>query len=79
MPNGQHAKASRDLAYVTEQIRSGKTRSGRELSKEEMEVLEEKRDTLKQQIEDQRAARVNSHTTTEANRVIEATKTAVQE
>ena len=49
MPN-QHPKASRDLINMVVQINSGKTRSGRQLSQEELEVLEQKRDALKQKL-----------------------------
>ena len=74
MPQGQHSKASRDLAYVTEQLKSGKTRSGRVLSHDTIEVLEEKRIRLKNEIEESRIARTNAHTTVQIDRVIEAVK-----
>ena len=79
MPNGQHSKASRDLAYVKEQLRTGKTRSGRELSSEDLEVLQEKANTLKQGIEDLRVSRITSHTTNEQNRGIQATEQAAKD
>ena len=69
MPN-QHSKTSRDLCNIVSQINSGKNRNGCVLSHREVETLGEKRDVLKQEIEDRRIARVNSHTIQIATRVI---------
>ena len=66
------------MAYVTEQLKSGKTRSGRVLSHKEVEDLEKKRVDLKSEIEELRIDRTNVHTTHEADRVIEAVKQATR-
>ena len=76
MPKGQHSKPSRDLVYVVELLKTGKTRSGRVLSDKEIEERQEKEINLRQEIEDLRVARVNGHTTQEYNRIIEADKVA---
>ena len=71
---GPTSKASRELAHVRSQLKTGKTRNGRPLEPEEIAALEGKRDRI---ISEMRAARqkkliakITEHTTFEADRVI---------
>ena len=78
---GQSSKMSKDLGNITTQLKSGKTRGRhpRDLSLEEITALVHRRDSFKAQMRENAknriTARVNSHTTNEAERVI----TCVQE
>ena len=71
------SKASRDLGNVVQQLRIGKTRSAnpRDLTSAEVDDILARAADLKAQIKEaahERAvARVNAHTTVEADRVIE--------
>ena len=73
---GQTSKMSNDLKNIQTQLKSGQTRGSnpRELRPEEITDLEQRRDTFKSQMRENAknriTARVNSHTTTEADRVI---------
>ena len=73
---GQTSKISKDLGNTISQLKSGKTRGSnpRDLSFEEITDLEQRRDTFKSQMRENAknriTAHVNSHTTTEADRVI---------
>ena len=75
---GPTSKLSRDLANVQADLRTGKTRAKtpRDFTPEEIRAKEALRDRLKKQMREnaaQRAIRrINEHTTTEADRVIEA-------
>jgi len=79
MPNAPHSKASRALADIRLQLKTGKTRSARKLSPEEVLSLEARRDQLQAEMLEARrqrlAARVNAHTTAEADQ----TRTEVRE
>ena len=74
---GYTSKTSYALRNINEQIKSGKTRSAnpRDLSPEEITALKEQRDVLRNtmniQAQQRRIAKINSHTTVEANRVIQ--------
>ena len=69
MPNGPHSKASRALADIRLQLKTGKTRSAnpRDLSPEEVRALEARRDQLQAEMLEARrqrfVARLNAHTT----------------
>ena len=91
MPNARHSKASNDIKNIRQQLKSGQTRGGNphDLTPEETERLEKRRDELAAQIKEQHKergiARVNKHTTVEADRVImtlqqdgDATRAALQ-
>jgi hypothetical protein len=79
MPNAPHSKASRALADIRLQLKTGKTRSARKLSPEEVRSLEARRDQLQAEMLEARrqrvASRVNAHTTAEADQ----TRTEVRE
>ena len=72
MPNALHSEASRALANVRLQLKSGKTRGAtpRDLTPAEIQALEERRDQLEADLIEARrkrvADRVNAHTTKEA-------------
>ena len=82
---GPTSKLSRYLAHVKEQLKTGKTRgtNPRDLSPEEITALEQKRDalqtTMKIQARERVIARVNSHATAEANRVIQTIQDSIQD
>ena len=78
MPNGQHSKASRDLAYVNEQLKRGQTRSGRVLSHSELDKIEEKKISLMGEIDELRITQANTHTTQETTRVVVEVKKGVE-
>jgi len=79
---GQNSKLSRDLANVRIQLKSGRTRgvTPHDLTHDEIEALENKRDNLladmQRQAKERSVARINSHTTTAINnaadRIIES-------
>ena len=72
------SKLSRDLCNIAVQLRSGLTRGSkpRELTADEINALNRRRDSIRDQIIEARkqriSARVNEHTTAESNRVIAA-------
>ena len=74
---GAHSKLGYALARVTVQLKSGKTRSAipRDLEPAELEDLRQRARDLKAQMavaaKERAVARVNAHTTVEADRVIE--------
>ena len=82
MPAGKHTKASRDLANVRVQLKTGKTRGSnpRLLSPEEVDALKTKEKDLVAQMaaatKERAINRINAHTTTEADRVIESQRAA---
>ena len=82
---GAKSQLSIELSNVRQALRRGCTcgANPRHYTEDEITQMQSLRDSLQEQQDEvqeaRRAARVNSHTTTEANRVIEATKTAVQE
>ena len=78
MPN-QHSKASRDLSNLVVQLNSGKTRSGRPLSPEDLQALHERVMEKKQEVEELCVSRINEHTTHEAKGIIAANKASIQE
>ena len=79
---GPTNKASRALADVRLQLRTGKTKKGRALEPEEITALEQKRDLLVSAIRVERqnkaVARITSHTTQESDRVIREVPQAVR-
>ena len=82
---GYTSKTSYALRNINEQIKSGKTRSAnpRELSPEEITALKEQRDVLRNtlsiQAQERRIAKINSHTTVEANRVIQTVEDSTRD
>ena len=78
MQGSKPSKLSKDLGNVVAQLRSQKTRGAnpRDLEPEEIAALEQKRDALKAQMKqmakERTVARINGHTTAEADRVIGA-------
>ena len=80
---GPTSKASRDLAQVRFQLKTGKTRKGRPLEPEEIAALEEKRDRMISEMRAERQqkfiGRITEHTTSEADRVIREVPQAVQQ
>ena len=76
---GQTSKVSIDLSNINRQLKSGKTRGAnpRELTQDELESLERRRDELKAQMREAAAERltsqVNAHTSSEIDRAIAAT------
>ena len=78
MQGSKPSKVSKELGNIMAQLKSGKTRSSnpRDLDPEEIEALEQKRDTLKAEIKhkakERAIAKINAHTTTETDRVIGA-------
>ena len=77
------SQLSIDLSNVRQAIRRGKTTSGWEYTPEQMQAFHDKRIQLEEQMEEvqeeRRAARVNSHTTAEQNRGIQATEQAAKD
>ena len=73
MQGSKPSKLSKDLGNVVAQLKSKKTRGAnpRDLEPEEIAALEQKRDALKAQMnqiaKERRIARINGHTTIEAN------------
>ena len=82
MQGSKPSKLSKDLGNVVAQLKSKKTRGAnpRDLEPEEIVALEQKRDALKAQMKqmakERTVARVNGHTTAEADRVIGAVHAA---
>ena len=80
---GPTSKASRDLAQVRFQFKSGKTRKGRPLEPEEITALEEKRDRMVAEMRAERQkkfiCRITDHTTSEADCVIREVPQVVQQ
>ena len=80
--SGPTSKASRALADVRLQLKSGKTRKGRPLEPEDVAALEEKRDRIVAEMRDTRqkklVARIAGHTASEADRVIREVPQAVR-
>ena len=85
MQGSRPSKLSKDLGHIREQLKSGKTRGKhpRDLEPKEIEDLEKARDGIIKQMHENRAARltvrINSHTTSEADRVITAVKDATKD
>ena len=79
---GKQATLSSALGNVSRQLKSGKTRgqNPRDLEPDELSALEKQRDTLKAEMKkrakERAVARINAHTTTEADRVIHAVQEA---
>ena len=75
---GRTSKLSRDLANIRLQLKNRKTRSAnpRELEQDEIDALEKKRDglliELRSVAKKRSINRINTHTTTEADSVIES-------
>ena len=73
---------SKDFGNVVAQLKSGKTRGSnpRDLEPEELVALEQKRDALKakmqQSAKERAVARINGHTTAQADRVVKAVQDA---
>ena len=73
---GKNSALTNELANVTRQLKSGKTRGSnpRDLDAEEISALEEKRDALKSKMRklatERNIARINEHTSACADRVI---------
>ena len=81
----KNSKLAMDLGNVVRQLKSGKTRSSnpRDLDSQEIAALEQKRDALQTAIRmaarERGIARVNSHATAEANRVIQTIQDSIQD
>ena len=78
MQGSKPSKVSKELGNIMAQLKSGKTRGSnpRDLEPEDIEALEQKRDTLKAEIKqkakERAIAKINAHATTETDRVIGA-------
>ena len=81
----KNSKSAMDLGNVMRQLKSGKPRGSnpRDLYSEEVAALEQKRDALqtaiKMKAREQGIARVNSHTTAEADRVIQTVEESTRD